>query len=81
MGRLIPRKCIGCVHVIRCGPAVVAPTGAINVTWDPNSQVLKCRVVTCGGDPGPIVGDLLDYLLRHHARRIRSLTVIPRAGA
>ena len=54
--------------------------GAINVEWDGDAAVLVCRVVTRGGDPAPIVGDFVKYLLSHHFARIRMLTLVPEAG-
>ncbi|MEO5816471.1 MAG: hypothetical protein ABIT20_14455 [Gemmatimonadaceae bacterium] len=58
-----------------------AKNGAINLDWDRDAMVLVCRVVTRGsGDPAPIVGDLVSYLLSHHFARFRMLTIVPEAG-
>jgi hypothetical protein len=58
-----------------------AKDGAINVDWDSDAKVLVCRVVTRGsGDPAPIVGDFVSYLLSHHFARFRMLTLVPEAG-
>lgn len=51
--------------------------GAINIQWLGEAQMLLCRVVTRGGgDPAPIVGDLVRYLLARHRRSIISINVI-----
>jgi hypothetical protein len=54
--------------------------GAINVEWDQDALVLVCRVITRGGDPAPIIGRFVGYLLSHHFARIRAMTVVPRTG-
>ena len=52
--------------------------GAINVEWDRDAVVLVCRVITRGGDPGPIICRFVDYLLSHHFGRIHTLTLVPK---
>lgn len=55
--------------------------GAINVQWNPDSGMLTCRVVTKGSSkPGPIVGDLVNYLITRYPRRVQAVTVVPRRG-
>jgi len=56
-------------------------SGAINLEWDQDTKVLICRVVTRGSDmPTPLVGDLLNYLMARHYKRIRTLVLVPEAG-
>jgi hypothetical protein len=50
--------------------------GAINVAWDADTQMLSCRVITRGGNPGRIIGDLVCYLLNRHKRRVLSIQVL-----
>jgi hypothetical protein len=53
--------------------------GAVNVEWDGATHVLQCRVVTRGGGrPEMILGDLIEYLLSRHRRRIEFVAVVPR---
>jgi hypothetical protein len=53
--------------------------GAINISWEANSQVLLARVVTRGeGDPSSIIGDFVGYLLARHKSRIQSISILPR---
>lgn len=56
--------------------------GAINLEWNPRTETLSCRIVTRGGGkrPSPIVGDLINYLLRHYTSRILTVTINPRRG-
>ena len=52
--------------------------GTINIQWNAATKVLSCRVVNKGpGKPNLIIGDLVDYLLQRHRRRIRLVTVLP----
>ena len=53
--------------------------GAINLEWDANTSILLCRVVTRGkGRPNLIIGDFVDFLLRHFPKRIQAICIIPR---
>lgn len=53
--------------------------GAVNIQWDPSAAMLTCRVVTKGASrPGPIVGDLVNYLVSRFPRRVQAVTVVPR---
>ena len=53
--------------------------GAINVEWDANTRALTCRVVNRGGArPHRIIGDLVDYLLFRHRKRMQWMTIAPR---
>jgi hypothetical protein len=48
--------------------------GVLNIEWHPQSSVLSARVITRGsGKPSPIVGDFVNYLLRRHGRRVRTI--------
>lgn len=51
--------------------------GAINVHWDRAATALVCRVVTRTGDPGPITGDFVGYLMTRFRERIQTLTIVP----
>jgi hypothetical protein len=51
--------------------------GAVNVQWVPSSTTLLCRIVTRGGDPGPITGRFIGYLVSRFRRRIEAIHVIP----
>ena len=51
--------------------------GAINVHWDRAATALVCRIVTRTGDPGPITGDLVGYLMTRFRNRIEALTIVP----
>lgn len=53
--------------------AGVSP-GVLNIEWHPQSSVLIARVITRGsGKPSQIVGDFVNYLLRRHGRRVRTI--------
>ena len=53
--------------------------GAINLEWDADTSILLCRVITRGkGRPNLIIGDFVDFLLRHFRKRIRAINIIPR---
>ena len=53
--------------------------GAINMQWDSHADILLCRVVTRGrGRPNLIIGDFVDFLLRHFPRRIQAINIVPR---
>ena len=48
--------------------------GVLNIEWHPQSSVLSARVITRGsGKPSEIVGDFVNYLLRRHGRRVRTI--------
>jgi hypothetical protein len=48
--------------------------GVLNIEWHPQSSVLSARVVTRGsGLASPIVGDYINYLLRKHSGRVKSI--------
>jgi hypothetical protein len=51
--------------------------GAINIRWDGTAGLLICRVVTRGGDPAQVTGDLTAYLVSRHRKRIQALTIVP----
>lgn len=51
--------------------------GAINVRWDANTTTLVCRVITRGGDPGPITGSFVTYVLASYLGRIRAISILP----
>jgi hypothetical protein len=51
--------------------------GAINIEWVAASNILLCRVVTRGSNPGPISGYFLQYLLSCHRRRIQAMHIVP----
>lgn len=52
--------------------------GAINVEWDGDARLLLCRVITRGRSrPHFITGDLIDYLMARHRRRIRFIVITP----
>jgi hypothetical protein len=50
--------------------------GAVNVQWLSSAATLLCRVVTKGGDPGPITGLLTSYLVSRHRRRILAIHIV-----
>jgi hypothetical protein len=53
--------------------------GAINLEWDADTGVLTSRVVTRGhGRPNLIIGDFVDFLIRHFRTRIQAINIIPR---
>ncbi len=53
--------------------------GAINVSWDANSQVLIARVITRGqGNPSLLIGDFVSFLLAQFPSRIQSISILPR---
>ena len=46
--------------------------GALNISWDPGTGTLTCRVVNRrAGTPNGIIGRFVDFLLRHHSKRIK----------
>ena len=48
--------------------------GVVNIEWDSDSSVLVCRVINkAAGRPGLLVGDLINYLLDRHSKRIKHL--------
>ncbi|MBA2684299.1 MAG: hypothetical protein H0U66_07410 [Gemmatimonadaceae bacterium] len=47
--------------------------GVLNIEWHPQTSVLSARVVTRGSKASPIVGDFVNYLLRQHSRRVRTI--------
>ena len=48
--------------------------GVLNIEWHPQTSVLSARVITRGsGKASPIVGDFVNYLLRQHAKRVRTI--------
>ena len=48
--------------------------GVLNIEWHPQSSVLSARVITRGsGKPSEIVGAFVNYLLRRHGRRVRTI--------
>ncbi|MFY9553749.1 MAG: hypothetical protein WAV47_03410 [Blastocatellia bacterium] len=50
--------------------------GTINIQWNASTATLMCRVVNRGaGRPHLVVGDLVDYLLDRHKRRLKLLTI------
>ena len=52
--------------------------GSVNIQWDGASHSLTCRVVNKGaGSPNLIIGDLLNYLLKRHRKRIKLVMVLP----
>jgi hypothetical protein len=51
--------------------------GAINIQWDSAGSVLLCREVTRGGDPGPLLGDFLKYLISQYRSRIQAIHIVP----
>lgn len=53
--------------------------GAINLEWDADTAILLCRVVTKGkGRPNLIIGDFVDFLIRHFSKRIQAINIVPR---
>lgn len=64
---------------MKLGSTDASRHGAINVEWDANNSILRCRVVTRGqGKPHLIVGDFLEYLLARHRRRVQHVAIVPR---
>ncbi len=60
---------------------VTGRPGAINIEWDGDASLLLCRVITRGGNrPHQILGDLIDYLMARHRRRIRFVVVTPESS-
>jgi predicted ThiF/HesA family dinucleotide-utilizing enzyme len=54
--------------------------GAINIEWLPAAKVLLCRVITrAGGDPAPITGAFINYLLRRFKQEILTIVIRPDA--
>ncbi len=52
--------------------------GAVNVEWDGDARLLLCRVITRGKSRQHlIIGDLVDYLIARHRRRIRFMVITP----
>ena len=53
--------------------------GVINLKWDSSACTLQCRIHTRGeGDPAPIAGDLIAYLLQRFPDRVQGITIYPR---
>ncbi len=54
--------------------SATSAAGVLNIEWHPQSSVLSARVITRGsGMPSRIVGDYINYLLRRHGRRVRTI--------
>ena len=52
--------------------------GSINIQWNAATKVLSCRVVNKGaGKPNVKIGDVVDYMLQRHRRRVKLITVLP----
>jgi len=52
--------------------------GALNLDWDSDAQVLRCRAVNRGkGEPSLVLGDFVEYLFARYRRRIRMVTITP----
>ena len=50
--------------------------GAMNISWDAETQTLTCRVVNRGaGRPNLIIGNFVDFLLRYNNRRIKLISI------
>jgi hypothetical protein len=50
--------------------------GALNISWDVDTQTLTCRVVNRGaGRPNLIIGNFVDFLLRYHSKRIKLVSI------
>ena len=48
--------------------------GVLNIEWHPQSSMLSARVITRGkGKPSQVVGDFINYLLRRHGGRVRTI--------
>jgi hypothetical protein len=59
--------------------AVLGIDGAVNLEWDTSVYTLHCRVVTrAGGDPAPILADLIGYLFDRFPERIQAVSILPR---
>ena len=54
--------------------------GVMNVEWDADTSLLKCRVITRKEIPHEFVGRFVDYLLKHYPKRIRNITIVPPRG-
>lgn len=54
--------------------------GAINIQWDYAGSVLLCREITRGGNPGPLLGNFLNYLISEHRSRIQAIHIVPVRG-
>ena len=53
--------------------------GALNLRWASDTHIMECRVVNRGaGRPHLILGDFIDYLFRHHCKRIKAVMILPR---
>jgi hypothetical protein len=51
--------------------------GALNIEWDPDTNILLCRVINKrAGRPDKVLGDFVAYLFDRHRRRIRVLNII-----
>lgn len=53
--------------------SATSAAGVLNIEWYPQSSVLSARVITRSGVPSQIVGDYINYLLRRHGRRVRTI--------
>ena len=54
--------------------STIETPGVLNIEWHPQSLVLSARVITRGtGTPSTIVGDFVNYLLRRHGSRVRTI--------
>lgn len=50
--------------------------GALNISWYPDTMTLTGRIVNKRyGRPHQIVGRFVEFLLRHHYRRIKAISV------
>jgi hypothetical protein len=54
-------------------------TGALNIEWHADTNILLCRIVNRrGGKPNRVLGDFVDYLFARCRRRIEAVNIIPR---
>jgi hypothetical protein len=47
--------------------------GVLNIEWHPQSSMLSARVITRSGKPSQVVGDFINYLLRRHGGRVKTI--------
>ena len=66
-------RCVGWAKLHGHFPKVA---GAVNIEWMAASSTLLCRIVTRAGDPGPLAGRLIAYLLSpKYRKRLRAVLI------
>jgi hypothetical protein len=67
------RRNPGWMKIKSNGPGI---WGALNISWDPGTGTLTCRVVNRrAGTPNRIIGRFVDFLLCYHSKRIKLISI------